>query len=366
MRALKLLHAADLHLDSPFEALTPEKAAERRAQARKLPFKLTRLAEELGAQAILLSGDVFDSSKASTETQRDLCRALGAASCPVIIVPGNHDPYYPGCVWDTMSLPEHVHVFKNEKIQSLSLPNLPARFWGAAFQDSFSESLLASFEAPEKTESFDIMLLHGELCSGRSDYNPITVSQLESSAMDYVALGHIHKRSPLAFAGKTAYANPGCTEGRGYDELGQMGAYLITLDENQVKAQFVPMGGVRYEIINLDVSHGEAVALARQAAEALPRDSYLRLILTGECENLPDAAQIRAALEGQLAELQIRDETTQKRELWELAHQDNLKGAFLQKLKAQLEQAQSPREKKVIELAARFGLEAMENGGAVL
>ena len=366
MKALRLLHGADLHLDSPFESLPPEKAAQRRERARELPFKLVELSQELGAQAILLSGDVFDSSRVSTETQRDFCRALGAASCPVIIAPGNHDPYYPGGVWDTMSLPENVYVFKNESIQSLRLPGLQAKFWGAAFQDSFSQSLLDGFQAPEKTEDFDIMLLHGELCSGQSDYNPITAAQLESCGMDYVALGHIHKRSPLAFAGKTAYANPGCTEGRGYDELGEMGVYLVDLDENTVRAQFVPVGGVRYEIRTADISGDSPVDAVLKSIEGLPQGSYLRLILRGECESLPDITRIRAALEGRLAELQLRDETTQKRELWETAGQDSLKGLFLQGLKEKLKNAQSPREAKVIEMAAAFGLEAMENGGAAL
>ena len=46
---LTFLHAADFHLDSPFHALPPEQAAERRQEQRQL---LTRLTGPLGNGAI--------------------------------------------------------------------------------------------------------------------------------------------------------------------------------------------------------------------------------------------------------------------------------------------------------------------------
>ena len=52
---VKLLHAADLHLDSAFSALPPEKAAQRRAEQRLVLERLTALSE--GCAAVLLAGD---------------------------------------------------------------------------------------------------------------------------------------------------------------------------------------------------------------------------------------------------------------------------------------------------------------------
>ena len=83
---IKFLHAADLHLDAPFSALSPEQAAARRQEQRAL---LTELAEAANAQdcdVVLLAGDLFDSSSASEQTLLALRRALAsisATSAPV-------------------------------------------------------------------------------------------------------------------------------------------------------------------------------------------------------------------------------------------------------------------------------------------
>ena len=61
---IRILHAADLHLDSPFEGLPEEKAALRRAEQRELLRELAQLRAESGAQLVLLPGDIFDSSGA--------------------------------------------------------------------------------------------------------------------------------------------------------------------------------------------------------------------------------------------------------------------------------------------------------------
>lgn len=364
MRELKLIHAADLHLDSAFESLPREKAEQRRAQQRELLAKLTQLAERCGAQAILLAGDVFESGEIYEQTAEAFFKAFAPLSIPVIIAPGNHDPYMPGRLWDTLPLPENVFVFKNEDIRPLELPELNARIWGAGFNNTFSTPLLKAFSAPEKLDGvFDIMLLHGEVGSGKSDYNPISQKELAQSGMDYVALGHIHKRSELLRSGSTAYAWPGCTEGRGYDETGECGAYLISLTDSEVSAKFVPLGGVRYEILSVDISGQEPYDAVIAAAKELSENDYCRVILTGECEDLPDTGLLRKRLEGRFAELQIKDETVQSRDIWQLAGRDTLSGLYLSKLKDKLDSAASDRERQVIELAAKCGLAAIENGG---
>ena len=57
---IRILHAADLHLDSPFEGLPAEKTAIRRREQRELLRTLPRLRSESGAQLVLLAGDIFD------------------------------------------------------------------------------------------------------------------------------------------------------------------------------------------------------------------------------------------------------------------------------------------------------------------
>ena len=60
---IKLIHGADLHLDSPFSGLTPEQAAARRQEQRELLDRLAGLAREREADLVLLSGDLLDSRR---------------------------------------------------------------------------------------------------------------------------------------------------------------------------------------------------------------------------------------------------------------------------------------------------------------
>lgn len=363
MRELKLLCAADLHLDSRFEALPEETAKKRREGQRTLLFKIAELAERHGAQAILLSGDVFESGAVSTDTQAAFIKAFGAVNMPVFVSPGNHDPYSSSSVWARMHLPENIYVFKSEKIECVGLDDLNLRIWGAGFENSFCRPVLENFNKPGKTDGvFDVMVLHGDVCAGKSDYNPITRRQLEDSGMDYVALGHIHTRSGLERAGETIFAYPGCTEGRGYDETGVKGAYLVTVSETGVKAELLPLGGVRYEIITVDVSGGDVLEAVKAATLELSDNDYCRIILKGECEELPDATALRKALAGRFAELQLRDETVEKRDVWAQTGHDSLAGVFLAKLRREYDAAVSEEERRLVELAAHYGLAAIESG----
>jgi DNA repair protein SbcD/Mre11 len=367
MREIKLLQAADLHLDSAFESLSPEKAIERRKGQRALLSKLAAAAEERGVQAVLLVGDVFDGAEVEHDTLRDFCRAMGALPCPVIIAPGNHDPYSVYSVWETSHLPENIFVFKNAEIEGVEFPGVRARFWGAGFQNTFSRPLLSEFEAPEKRHDMpDVMIIHGEVGTGESAYNLITREDLLKSGMDYVALGHIHARSPLKMAGETVYAYSGCTEGRGFDETGEKGALLVTISDDGISSEFIPLGGVRYEIINVDISGKNPLEAVLTEISALSARDSCRIVLTGECTEPPDLSFLRKKLDGALSELQIKDETTLKRDVWTFLGQDTLSGVFLGRLNSLFKSADSAEEREKIELAARYGLAAIDNGGDLI
>ncbi len=61
MSKIKILHAADLHLDSPFEGLPAGKAAIRRGEQRALLARIAELTRREGVQLVLLAGDLLDS-----------------------------------------------------------------------------------------------------------------------------------------------------------------------------------------------------------------------------------------------------------------------------------------------------------------
>ena len=347
---MKLLHAADLHLDSPFAGLPPEEAAARRARQRQLAAALCRLADSRGCAMLLLAGDVLDSTNPYPETLETLRRAFAACRCEIFIAPGNHDYFTPDGPW-AGAWPENVHIFSAQQPAAWYLPDSGWTVCGAAFTGPEAPALLEGFHAPAARS---IMVLHGE-AAARSKYNPVSRAQIAASGLQYLALGHIHACSGLQCDGRTFWAWPGCPEGRGFDECGQKGVLEVTLEEDGgVQAVFLALPGCRYETCTLALPAGADPV--QTITQALPPSDrlHLRLTLTG-----PWAAQLPAlqrALEGQYASLELR--AAEPLDLWQEAEPGTLRGLFLQDLQAQWQTA-DPARRAVLEEAARLGLAAL-------
>ena len=287
---IKFLHAADLHLDAPFAALSPEQAAARRQEQRELLNELAEAANTHDCDLVLLAGDLFDSAGASDETLLALRRALASIRAPVFISPGNHDCLLPGSAYLTERWPENVHIFKTDAIEAVELPEKQLRVYGAGFTARHERPLLEGFRA--KADGWtNLMVLHGDATQAASPYNPITPEQLAASGLAYLALGHIHQASGLLRCGSTYYAWPGCAMGRGFDELGQKGAYLGEVSDSGVRLDLLPLHGRSYEILRVEAGDDALAAVTAALPEDTQNDIY-RVILTGERSGSVDTAAI--------------------------------------------------------------------------
>jgi len=360
---IRFIHAADFHLDSPFAALSPQQAAERRRESRELPRRLAEYANAHEIQLVLLAGDLFDSTGAYRETGELLRDALAAVRAPVVIAPGNHDWYGPGSPYATLHWPENVHIFQTPEMTGTELPELNAVVHGAAFTAPEQGSApLRDFAAP-KDGRLHLGLLHGELDAPEPRYQPVTREQAAASGLAYLALGHIHKRTePLRLGGTTA-AWPGCPEGRGFDELGEKGFYEGTADESgRVELTFVPFARHRYEILTVDVTGREPLEAVNAALPPDTAGDLYRILLTGETgEEGAGAEALRESLLPRFYALELRDETRVSRDVWARAEEDTLTGLFLRGLRGRLDAAGSDAERETVMQAVRFGLAALEH-----
>ena len=359
MKTVKLLHVADLHLDSTFGSLPADKAVLRRKMQRRLLTRLRELVISSGVQLVLIAGDVFDSDFVYAETAETLTRELGAMRVPVFISPGNHDPFTVNSPYAKLELPENVRVFKRNSIECATLPQLGVRVFGAAFTDNHCAPLLGGFTAPERDGYINLMCIHGELAPD-SPYNAITESQLAQSGMDYAALGHIHKGSGLKRAGRTYYAWPGCPEGRGFDECGDKSVYITTISDSGCDVEELRVAGGRYEELTVEPGDGDALTAILSALPENTQNDVYRIILRGECAEAPDTASLTAALESRFFRISLTDRTVPRRDIWESASQDSLKGQLLLRLRAAYDAALSDRERELIVRAARWGVAALE------
>jgi len=358
---IKLLHAADFHLDSPYAALPEEKAANRRYEQRELLRKLAVMANNERVDAVLLSGDLLDSDKSYYETGEALIRIFAEIKAPIFIAPGNHDYYHRFSPWAVLKLPENVHVFTSPTPEAVALPDGKGVIWGAAFTGSQSRGLLEHFPPITDRSVVNVMALHGQVGSGEL-YNPITLDQIAETGLHYLALGHEHSYSGLRKAGDTYYAYPGCPEGRGFDETGPRGVILAEVDSNGVKERFVPLSGRQYRKLNIDLT--DQVGVAAAILKALPEDTgkdIYRIALCGEFDGRIDLATLTRDLQDRFYHLVLKDETRIRRDIWAGAEEDTLRGLFLRKMRAKYEVGDD-RDREQITWAIRFALAAMDNG----
>lgn len=353
---LKIIHGADFHLDSPFAGLSPERAARRRGEQRELLDRLAGLAREKGADLVLLAGDLLDSQRVYRETLQALRSSLAAIPCPVFIAPGNHDCCTERSIWNTLDWPDNVHIFTSGSLEAVELPG--CTLWGRAFTDAHQNSCpLEGLSVPDDGK-LHLACLHGDV-GGGGDYGPITPAHIAASGLDYLALGHIHQTSGLQREGDTFWAYPGCPEGRGFDETGDKGVLYVEAEPGRVTAQFIPLARQRYEILSADVTGaGDILSAVRAALPADTENLICRVLLTGESQP-PDLAALERALAPQFYGLTLIDSTRLPRDLWARRGEDTLTGLFLQTM---WDKCRAEPDNSVYQLAARYGLAALEGG----
>ena len=272
-------------MDSPFSSLGAEEAKERRQGQRRLLKRIFDCAKEENCDLILLAGDVFDSKYVTPETEALFLKLLEESTCPTVICAGNHDPYAEGSFYQKNALPEHTYLFTESALTHFDFPELGARVYGYSFRGvTLKESPLSLAEADTDFQGIRLLCAHGDLQDPLSKYGPITVNDIVKFNINYAALGHVHK-APDAMALPTGIAQYcGIPEGRSFDETGECGVWLVTVEEGAVVSCLRRVLSERqYRIEELDVS---ACADEAEILERIGQVSETYLKTQGVCLRL--------------------------------------------------------------------------------
>lgn len=194
----KILHTADIHLDSPLRSLAlrdPDLRDQVHTATRSAFTRIIDTAIAESVNALLIAGDLFDGAERSARTAAYLTGQLDRlrdGRIRVFYIKGNHDAENP--LTGELSLPDNVHIFdgRGGKVQ------LSEDVWihGVSFANRHApESLLPKFPAPV-AGAINIAMLHTSLvgAAGHDPYAPCTVNDLVAAGFDYWALGHVHRR----------------------------------------------------------------------------------------------------------------------------------------------------------------------------
>lgn len=378
---LRILHAADFHLGSPFAALSASKIAVRQGEQRAAFRTIIDICLKEKTQLLLLAGDLLDQLRFPTEQLRWLTDSFAAIpDTKVVISPGNHDPYTQDSPYVTQQWPSNVHIFTGE-FSSFYFPEIKTAVWGTAFTGIRAVRSLCppSFSVKDSgfpEDTIHIILLHGEIAETsveKHSYNPVLRSWIAQSGADYAALGHVHEKSGLLKAGNTFYAYPGCPEARGFDEPGPRGVYTGMISKGSVDISFVPVNQRSYFCPEISVD-GAATQqqiedkiltfLRSSYGENFAHDAY-RITLTGPlpADFTPNLTSLCDRLGTSVFAVKIKDNTSTQIDTQELRRENSLKGVFADIMLGKLEQARAAGDAERIheyEQALTLGLRAFE------
>ncbi len=362
---LRFLHAADLHLGSPMAAFSAQRAAAARVRRLDALERLFWAAVQRGAQMILLAGDVFDSPEPEPNTANRFFALCAALPIPVVIAPGNHDPYRAGSVWKRYALPDNVYVFDSEAVCCIDFPALGAAVYGYAFCQERMEAPALGTAADLLPDRVSILLGHADLLSPLSAYAPITAGQLERTGYRYAALGHIHKKAPPTRYGGVTAAYAGFFAGSGFDELGTGRSLLVEIEGERVDVTPLESTADRFEWVELDcggAQNNEEIYTRLRAfleKERFSAETALRITLCGNVGLDCQVDPLRlASLGASFSIFEIRDVTLPIHDGVYLEKDPTLRGAFYRAMLPRLRSGDA-EERAVAAEALQLGLAAL-------
>lgn len=326
---MKVIHCADLHLDSPLTThMSREQAARRSLELLHSFVRLTRYAREEGVRVVLIAGDLFDGERVTLRTLETLLEAVAQSpGVDYLYLPGNHDGA--ARAFSGRQLPPNFHSF-SETWTSFSYPE--AVISGIQMTRDNAEDLYGTL--PPRGDQPHIVTLHGQAGSA-SGLDRVNLNLLRDRGIDYLALGHIHSQAWEWLDGTGYYGYPGCLEGRGFDECGDKGFFLLEIQGQRIAHRFVPFACRRLHRVPVDLTGVEsgAALLSRmeQAAAHIGPEDMVEFVLTGDSD---PAAHISLSYLEQAAALghffvRVKDESRMALRPEDYAKDVSLKGAFI-------------------------------------
>lgn len=293
---MKIIHTADIHLDSPLRSLAfkdPRLSDLVQNATRQALKQIVDVAIEQDVIALLISGDLYDGAERSTKTAAFLLSQLGRlqeANIHVFYIKGNHDAENP--ITGELTLPSNVHVFdgRGDKVR---IPDTDIWIHGVSFSGKHAPNSLLPRFSPPVPGAINIGMLHTSLAgaAGHDPYAPCTVAELSDHGFDYWALGHVHKRQ--VHSSQPWIVMPGMPQGRDIGEAGAKTASLLTISDGAISVSEIATSQVMFQDCALQVDDLRSTdelrikmrnALSETASTITSDQAILRMTITGQTD----------------------------------------------------------------------------------
>lgn len=337
---MKLIHCADLHLDSKMETnLSSEQASERRIEILQTFENMIQYAKVNGVKVVIIAGDLFDTIKDTHKRMKSRVLELinNAEDIDFLYLQGNHDnsDYYR----QLESVPSNLKFF-NKKWTCYEYGEITIT--GVELQNDTSNGIYS--ELSLKEHKINIVVLHGQESNyGNKDKAEIiNLGELQNKYIDYLALGHIHEYKYKKLDNRGMYCYPGCLEGRGFDECGKKGFVILDVQDGKIGHEFIHQAKRTFHEISVDItgliSESEIVKKIEESVQDIPNMDLVKIILCGEVEEDTDidTAYIKNKFYNLFYFLKVYDHTKVKINFEAYEKDISLKGEFIRTVKSLL------------------------------
>lgn len=357
---MRFVHIADTHLDVNFNNLNsidglPEK---RRLEQRKIMKDIINYIKENNIQFLFISGDLYEQQYIRKSSIQYINRLFSEIlDVKIFISPGNHDPFIKNSFYNTFEWSSNVHIFKNN-IEKIEIGDI--NIYGYGFNDYYcKESNIEKIEIENK-DKLNILVAHGSIDGGNDEYreyNPMSSKKLKSLGFDYIALGHIHKKT-YNDEENQRIVYPGSTISFGFDELGEHGMIVGDLDKENLNLEFVKLDNREYKEFDLDISNCLSNEDILENIESINfnEDDLYKIILIGNRNFIINTMEIKKLLTKENI-IKIKDNTKVAYDVNDIILKSDIKGIFAKKVMEKYESGLI--DKETMEKVIETGLEVL-------
>jgi DNA repair exonuclease SbcCD nuclease subunit len=306
---MKFLHTADWQLGMTRHFLAGDAQPRYSAARRDAVAGLGALAAEVGAEFVVVAGDVFEHNQLAPQVIGQSLEAMRAIGIPVYLLPGNHDPLDASSVYTsalfTAECPDNVTVLKEAGVHQVrpGLEIVAAPWRSKAPTTDLVGDVLQELEAGPVTR---VLVAHGGvdvLDPNRDKPSLIRLAKLEDAlargVVHYVALGDKHSRTQVGDTGRVWYS--GSPEVTNYDDVESDPGHVLVVDIDEADKVSVTarhVGQWRFVTLHRQVDNSRDIAdLDLNLDLMTDKDrTVVRLALTGSL-SVTDRATLDACLD---------------------------------------------------------------------
>jgi len=349
---MKIIHCADIHIGSVMQNLSTDKSKLRKRELLDTFFRMIEFAKENKVEIVIIAGDLFDKNIIARSIKKEILEVISdCINIDFLFLTGNHDNNIK-LEDDDLVVPQNLKRFEVE--DDWTYFNYNNICIGGIDIQKYKNFAIYEKLRFDKSK-FNIAVMHGDL-------KVIQLSLLKNKNIDYLALGDIHipDIEPKKLDNRGIYGYCGCLEGRGYDESGDRGFFLLEIEQGKLIRKFCNITKRKYEIVEVDITrldnHTKIASAISIATKSLNKENIVRVILKGKYN--VDTQKDKENLERKLKEIfyfaNVKDESILDMQSVNYTNEISLRNEFINLVN------QSNLSEEVKEKIIEYGIKALQ------